>query len=101
MGSGHPGNARARSGGAQALRHSTPLQPFNGRDARNDLQQELLDALVYNKQAKIKWDWLMEKLKVLHVEVMYPRYDLDADGVLTKKVIPILNEIKERLHLVG
>ncbi len=31
-------------------RYGTPLQPFNGRDARRDLIEELLDALFYVTQ---------------------------------------------------
>lgn len=29
-------------------RYGVPLQPFNGRDMRRDLREELLDALVYS-----------------------------------------------------
>lgn len=32
-------------------RYGTPLQPFNGRKALIDLYQELLDAVVYCRQA--------------------------------------------------
>ena len=33
------------------MRYGVPLQPFNGRDALVDLYQELLDAVVYCRQA--------------------------------------------------
>lgn len=35
-------------------RYGTPLQPFNGRDADQDLYEELLDAAAYMKQRMIE-----------------------------------------------
>jgi hypothetical protein len=43
------GDMRARDEIGRA-RYSTPLQPFNGRDALVDVYQELLDAAVYIRQ---------------------------------------------------
>lgn len=37
-------------------RYGTPLQPHNGRDALVDLYQELLDAVVYCRQAIFERD---------------------------------------------
>jgi hypothetical protein len=47
-------------------RYGTPLQSLNGRDARVDLQQELMDAIVYNRQAMEEW----EELKAAIDDVM-------------------------------
>jgi hypothetical protein len=35
-------------------KYGTYLQPFNGRNAKEDLVQELLDALVYAKQLELE-----------------------------------------------
>lgn len=37
-------------------KYGTPLQPHNGRDALVDLYQELLDAVVYTRQAIFERD---------------------------------------------
>lgn len=38
------------------LRYGTALQPHNGRDALQDLYEELLDAAMYAKQAILERD---------------------------------------------
>lgn len=35
-------------------RYGTPLQPFNSRDAKRDLREELLDATVYAAQVAVE-----------------------------------------------
>lgn len=35
-------------------RYGTPLQPFNGRDAKRDLREEMLDATVYAAQVAVE-----------------------------------------------
>lgn len=34
--------------------YGTPLQPFNGRDARQDLMEEILDACAYARQIHLE-----------------------------------------------
>lgn len=43
--------ARAEDG---VKKYGTPLMSFNGRDAREDLRQELLDALMYAAQCQME-----------------------------------------------
>lgn len=52
-------------------RYGTPLQPFNGRDALADLYQDLLDAIVYARQATIDAD-LAEDAHEIVDEIIYP-----------------------------
>jgi len=51
--------ARRRLG---VQRYGSPLQTFNGRDALRDLQEELLDAATYVKQARMERDELGDLL---------------------------------------
>lgn len=46
------------------LQYHTPLQPFNGRSALNDLRDELLDAVVYTTQ-------LMHELNMTQNRAIY------------------------------
>lgn len=40
------------------IKYKTPLQPFNGRDARLDYYQEGCDMLKYLVQQVYEWEWL-------------------------------------------
>lgn len=40
------------------IKYKTPLQPFNGRDARLDYYQEGCDMLKYLTQQVYEWEWL-------------------------------------------
>lgn len=56
-------------------RYGTPLQPFNGRDVRRDLFEELLDAYVYSLQAAVEYNsgryeaMSVHLLQLIHAEL--------------------------------
>jgi hypothetical protein len=72
--------------------YGTPLQPFNGRDGRVDLYEELLDAAVYCKQVLMEdhvpvrgsavHKWLAYMAGILHdesVDALLASYCWHAD----------------------
>jgi hypothetical protein len=60
-------------------RYGTGLQTFNGRDADRDLYEELLDALMYQKQRQIERAQLVEVVLDLHGDLERILGSLPAD----------------------
>ena len=50
-------------------RYSTALQPLNGRNAYMDLQDELMDAFVYAKQAEMERNMMLDLLAMASVGI--------------------------------
>lgn len=55
-------------------RYGTALQPYNGRDAVEDLKDEILDAIVYAKQACIERD--SEQLQAIYLKLVAIGFEL-------------------------
>lgn len=79
-------------------RYGSPLQPFNGRNAFTDYAEELLDAIVYNKQICEELKCLGKDLQALHALVVAAPYHDEAwhvEAVSLLKLIfqrnPVLN----------
>jgi hypothetical protein len=77
-------------------RYKTPLQAFNGRDSLRDLQEELLDGLVYLKQHTIELADLRENLIEIRNLILSNPYDakvflhniIDTHPALTETSLP-------------
>lgn len=68
-------------------RYGRPVFPFNGRNPALDLEEELLDALVYHKQQRIELEQLGKDLTDLLELSMHP----DATPFSIREVIRQIN----------
>jgi hypothetical protein len=57
-------------------RYGRSLETFNGRDACRDLEEELLDGIVYAKQVRLEYFAVVEALLALAHEITRPRTEL-------------------------
>jgi hypothetical protein len=57
-------------------RYGLSLETFNGRDACRDLEEELLDGIVYAKQVRLEYFAVVEALLALAHEITRPRTEL-------------------------
>jgi hypothetical protein len=57
-------------------RYGRSLETFNGRDACRDLEEELLDGIVYAKQVRLEYFAVVEALLALAHEVTRPRTEI-------------------------
>jgi hypothetical protein len=73
-----------------AIRYGQPLRTFNGRDALVDLQQELLDALVYSGQVMREKDWLKGVLTTILDCLEGRKFMSEAEVVKVREMIKIL-----------
>ena len=73
-------------------KYGTELQPFNGRNASVDLFQELLDSVVYCRQAIIERDEMVEVLKSYATA---DKIGCDICGVSNEKAETLLKKLGE------
>jgi hypothetical protein len=58
-------------------RYKTALQPFNGRNALRDVSEELLDAVVYNRQ--LRFEIASLKNDLLQLKILLPVGGLSSE----------------------
>lgn len=63
-------------------RYGTALQPFNGRNAAQDLFEEMIDGAAYALQIRVEMDAMQERIRELLEELMAFAHfvSLRADG---------------------
>ncbi len=91
---------RRRLDGREALgvrRYGRSLETWNGREAGQDLEDELLDALAYATQARLEHRALVEAVRVLRKYVVG---GVAVDGASLSAALE-LGEVLEELHRRG